>query len=95
MRALTPRLLYASTVHGEEGHITPPYTLDFNLCDRFLFYQLRRRPEKQTFEDHLKIKEAALEWTHSLDGDALNNEVHRLLNHYQSVIEAGGFNVTY
>ena len=47
-----------------------------------------------TFNDHLEAQEAALRWARGLDIEAFENEVPKLIDHCQAVIDASGNYIT-
>lgn len=67
-----------------------PYSPDLNLCDRFLFTWMKSDFEKRRFEDHSDVQTAALQWARRLDGNVLRDEVQKLVDYCQLVIESGG-----
>lgn len=71
-----------------------PYSPDMNLCDRFLFRWLKDDLREDTFHDHKEVETAALHALRDMSEEALVAEVEKLLEHCQSVIDAGGVYVT-
>ena len=71
-----------------------PYSPDFNLCDRFLFTTLKSELRKQSFESHLEVEQAALQCLRNLPEELLHQEIQKLYDHCQDVIDAGGDYVT-
>lgn len=65
-----------------------------NLCDRFFFKWMKADLWNQDFKDHMEVQEAALQWARQLSEDALQQEVQKLIDHCQAVINSGGEYIT-
>lgn len=71
-----------------------PYSPDFNLCDRFIFSWLKSDFAQREFASHTEVEEAATRWARGLSEDSLLNEVQKLIDHCQRVIDCAGDYVT-
>jgi len=71
-----------------------PYSPDLNLCDRFFFKWMKADLGNQDFKDHLEVEETALQWARQLSEEALQQEVQKLIDYCQAVIDSRGEYVT-
>ena len=71
-----------------------PYSPDFNLCDRFFFSWMKSDFADRTFESPSELEQAALHWARQLTEEALQQEVQKLIDHCQAVIDNHGDYVT-
>ncbi len=71
-----------------------PYSPDFNLCDRWVFSNMKACLRQQTINNETEVETAALQYLRQLDKDAIVHEVNRLLQHCQLVIENHGEYIT-
>ena len=89
-----PHSSQAVTEYLEQREMTKvlqsPFSPDLNLCDRFLFTWMKSDFQKRHFQHHLDVKEAALQWARGLSEDVLKNEVQKLVDYCQLVIDSNG-----
>ena len=72
----------------------PSYSPDLNLCDRFLFRKIEHRLKGYDFGGHEDVKDC-MQWVvRSLPDDELFQQLKKLRDHCQTIIEAGGDYVT-
>jgi hypothetical protein len=71
-----------------------PYSPDLNLCDRFLFKFLKSGLRKETFDSYEEVEKASLRFLRDLPEQVLHNEVEKLYDYCQLVIDEGGAYVT-
>ena len=67
-----------------------PYSPDINLCDRFFFSWMKSDFSDRTFESPSELEQAALHWARQLTEEALQQEVQKLIDHCQAVIDNHG-----
>ena len=67
-----------------------PYSLDLNLCDRWLFSRLKRSLQHMEFNNHEEVKSQTLQLIRSIPQNEFQKELDKLFNHCQSVIDCGG-----
>lgn len=72
----------------------PPYSPDFNLCDRFVFHHLKNEFEYTVFNSHEEVENAALHALRNIDEKHFHSEVDALIEHCQAVINCNGNYVT-
>ena len=71
----------------------PAYSPDLNLCDQFLFRKIEHRLKGYDFGGH----EDYMQWvvrSLPVPEDELFQQLKKLRDHYQTIIEAGGDYVT-
>jgi transposase len=67
-----------------------PYSPDFNLCDRFLFSKMKKSFKNHVFKSHEEIEEACKFFFNSLSTETLKNQLDKLFNYCQLVIDNNG-----
>lgn len=67
-----------------------PYSPDLNLCDRWLFLEMKKALRQQNFQSSEDVRDAALHMFRNLPRQRFSNELKRLFEHCKKVIEAGG-----
>ena len=72
-----------------------PYSPDYNLCDRWVFSNMKSHLRQQTFNDEKEVEIAALQYLRQVDKDTIIREVNLLLQHCQLVIENHGEYITH
>lgn len=72
----------------------PPFSPDYNLCDRFLFRSLKNDCRFDTFTCAEQVQQAALQWFNDLPEEQLQHQVDELKHHLQNVIHAHGDYIT-
>ena len=67
-----------------------PYSPDLNLCDRWLFSELKKSLRKMQFDSADEVRNAALHAFRQLQRERFEKELKRFREHCQRVIEAEG-----
>lgn len=67
-----------------------PYSPDFNLCDRWLFRELKKRLGTVTYKSHDEIEEAIKRAFHSIPEETFSKQIHHLFDYCQAVIDNHG-----
>ncbi len=68
----------------------PPYSPDYNLCDRWLFSELEKLRRNTNFASVADLKEFLQEALSGLDKDTVRRQLQHLSNDLKAVIDAGG-----
>jgi transposase len=68
----------------------PPYSPDYNLCDRWLFAQLKTRLKLSTFTSHQEVRIAATHAFADIPVECFTAQVEKLKMHLVNVIDAHG-----
>ena len=86
----------AFIVHRDTQPVKQPaYSPDLNLCDRFLFRKIKHRLKGYDFGGHEYVKDCMQRVVRSLPEDELFQQLKKLRDHCQPIIEAGGDYVTW
>ena len=72
----------------------PAYSPDLNLCDRFLFRKIKHWLKGYDFGGHEDVKDCMQRVVRSLPEDELFQQLKKVRDHCQTIIEAGGDYVT-
>lgn len=72
----------------------PPYSPDYNLCDRWVFAHLKSCFKKMTFHSHEEVKDAALQVFRDIPVQRFQSELDKLRHHLLRVIDNNGCYVT-
>src|SRR5436853_7646111 len=67
-----------------------PYSPDLNMCDRFLFSALKAALRDKAFQSHLEVEDAALNFFRRISLEVLQDEVDKLYDDCQAIIDGGG-----
>lgn len=67
-----------------------PYSPDYNLCDRWLFANLKCQLKKSSFNNPEEVKSAALQAFRSIPEERFQSELEKLKKHLNDVILHGG-----
>jgi hypothetical protein len=68
----------------------PPFSPDYNLCDRFLFRAFKNDCRFDDFTCAEHVQTAALQWFRNIPHETFYHEVDKLKCHLQDVIKSGG-----
>ena len=72
-----------------------PYSLDMNLCDRWVFLHLKREFEGIVFTNSDEVVETTLQTLRDIPQSGFQNEIEKLLDHCELVIDNNGDYITY
>lgn len=72
-----------------------PYSPDMNMCDRWLFAELKKGLRKASYASEGEIEEAALQCLRDIPVTKFSEELQTFLQHCQLVINCGGDYVTH
>ena len=67
-----------------------PYSPDFNLCDRWLFRELKKRLGIVTYKSHTEIEEAIKSAFRSIPEEHFLKQIRLLFDYCQAVIDSNG-----
>lgn len=67
-----------------------PYSPDFNICDRWLLRELKRKVSNQRFTSHEELEAALKIAFHSIPAEHFHHQLNKLYDYCQSVIAAKG-----
>ena len=67
-----------------------PYSPDFNLCDRWLFRELKKRLGTVSYKSHTEVEEAIKSAFHSIPEENFLKQIRLLFDYCQAVIDNGG-----
>ena len=70
------------------------YSPDLNLCDRWIFKEMKRHMRQRRFQTSAEIVEESLRWFKTIPSERFRAELLRLYNHCKLVVSSGGDYIT-
>ena len=67
-----------------------PYSPDLNICDRWLFRELKRQVRDKVFESHIELEDGLKSAFHQIPEHKFRHQMDKLFHYCQLVIDAGG-----
>lgn len=68
----------------------PPYSPDFNLCDRWIFTMLENERRMRNFENSENVSDFVKHFMKNINAEHLTKEFHNLKTDLRTIIENGG-----